>query len=117
MVKLDIDVEKGGMKLDHQFLVDFGIDKNDILLAHEMRWEISHNLLRQWKEHFRLFSFQFSQEMDELKKINLRMYPTQEWTRNFFSFFLFHFDSNIILTRLSTFDFTSQITANFFLIR
>jgi len=37
MVKLDIDVEKGGMKLDCQFLVDFGADKSDILLAHEMR--------------------------------------------------------------------------------
>lgn len=37
MVKLDIDVEKGGMKLDHHFLVDFGTDKSDILLAHEMR--------------------------------------------------------------------------------
>ncbi|XP_014477331.1 PREDICTED: selenium-binding protein 1-A [Dinoponera quadriceps] len=38
MVKLDIDVKKGGMKLDDQFLVDFGADKNDILLAHEMRY-------------------------------------------------------------------------------
>lgn len=37
MMKLDIDVEKGGMKLDQEFLVDFGSDKNDILLAHEMR--------------------------------------------------------------------------------
>jgi len=37
MVKLDIDIEKGGMKLDDQFLVDFGADKDDILLAHEMR--------------------------------------------------------------------------------
>lgn len=47
MVKLDIDVKKGGMKLDDQFLVDFGADKNDILLAHEMRWQIFCNLLRQ----------------------------------------------------------------------
>lgn len=46
MVKLDIDVEKGGMKLDDQFLVDFGADKNDILLAHEMRWEIFSNSSR-----------------------------------------------------------------------
>ncbi|XP_011150896.1 methanethiol oxidase [Harpegnathos saltator] len=38
MVKLDIDVKKGGMKLDDQFLVDFGADKDDILLAHEMRY-------------------------------------------------------------------------------
>lgn len=45
MVKLDIDVKKGGMKLDDQFLVDFGADKDDILLAHEMRWQIFRNLL------------------------------------------------------------------------
>lgn len=38
MAKLDIDVQNGGMKLDEQFLVDFGADKNDILLAHEMRF-------------------------------------------------------------------------------
>ncbi|XP_071574015.1 methanethiol oxidase-like isoform X1 [Temnothorax nylanderi] len=38
MVKLDIDVEKGGMTLDHRFLVDFGADNSDILLAHEMRY-------------------------------------------------------------------------------
>ncbi|XP_034936758.1 methanethiol oxidase isoform X2 [Chelonus insularis] len=37
MVKLDVDVENGGMKLDPNFLIDFGADKNDILLAHEMR--------------------------------------------------------------------------------
>lgn len=39
MVKLDIDVENGGLKIDQQFLVDFGADKDDILLAHEMRYE------------------------------------------------------------------------------
>ena len=38
MAKLDIDVQNGGMKLDEQFLVDFGADRNDILLAHEMRF-------------------------------------------------------------------------------
>ncbi|KAK9297777.1 hypothetical protein QLX08_008691 [Tetragonisca angustula] len=38
MAKLDIDVQNGGMKLDEQFLVDFGADRNDILLAHEMRY-------------------------------------------------------------------------------
>ncbi|XP_015184850.1 PREDICTED: selenium-binding protein 1 [Polistes dominula] len=38
MVKLDVDVENGGMKLDEEFLVDFGEDKNDILLAHEIRY-------------------------------------------------------------------------------
>lgn len=38
MVKLDIDVENGGMTLDENFLVDFGADKNEILLAHELRY-------------------------------------------------------------------------------
>lgn len=37
MVKLDIDVDNGGLTLDKNFLVDFGADKNDILLAHEIR--------------------------------------------------------------------------------
>ena len=37
MVKLDIDVEKGGMKLDENFMIDFGSVKDDVLLAHEMR--------------------------------------------------------------------------------
>ncbi|XP_012271955.1 selenium-binding protein 1-A isoform X2 [Orussus abietinus] len=38
MVKLDVDIDNGGMKLDENFLVDFGADKDDILLAHEMRY-------------------------------------------------------------------------------
>ncbi|XP_023246608.1 selenium-binding protein 1-A-like [Copidosoma floridanum] len=38
MMKLDVDVEKGGIKLDENFLIDFGTDKNDVLLAHEMRY-------------------------------------------------------------------------------
>ncbi|XP_061941139.1 methanethiol oxidase isoform X1 [Apis cerana] len=38
MVKLDIDIRNGGLKLDDEFLVDFGIEKDDILLAHEMRY-------------------------------------------------------------------------------
>lgn len=38
MVKLDVDVKNGGLKLDEQFLVDFGADKDDILLAHETRY-------------------------------------------------------------------------------
>ncbi|KZC05702.1 Selenium-binding protein 1, partial [Dufourea novaeangliae] len=38
MVKLDVNVQNGGLKLDDQFLIDFGEDKNDILLAHEMRY-------------------------------------------------------------------------------
>lgn len=39
MIKLDIDIRNGGLKLDDEFLVDFGIEKDDILLAHEMRFE------------------------------------------------------------------------------
>lgn len=39
MVKLDVDIKNGGMKLDPDFLVDFGADKDDILLAHEMRYK------------------------------------------------------------------------------
>lgn len=38
MVKLDVDTENGGLTLDPEFLVDFGADKDDILLAHEMRY-------------------------------------------------------------------------------
>ncbi|XP_043260574.1 methanethiol oxidase [Colletes gigas] len=38
MVKLDVDVQNGGLKLDDEFLVDFGADKDDIILAHEMRY-------------------------------------------------------------------------------
>lgn len=41
MVKLDVDSKNGGLKLDEDFLIDFGEDKNDILLAHEMRWAAS----------------------------------------------------------------------------
>lgn len=40
MVKLDVDVENGGMKIDENFLIEFGKDKNDVLLAHEMRYII-----------------------------------------------------------------------------
>ncbi|XP_015111894.1 methanethiol oxidase isoform X1 [Diachasma alloeum] len=38
MVKIDVDLENGGMKLDENFLIDFGADKDDVLLAHEMRY-------------------------------------------------------------------------------
>ncbi|XP_044258107.1 methanethiol oxidase [Tribolium madens] len=38
IVKIDIDTEKGGMKLDENFLVDFGIGPDGPLLAHEMRY-------------------------------------------------------------------------------
>lgn len=37
IVKLDIDTEKGGMKLDENFLVDFGEGPDGPLLPHEMR--------------------------------------------------------------------------------
>lgn len=37
MVKLDVDVENGGMKLDEDFLVDFGALPEGPMLAHEMR--------------------------------------------------------------------------------
>lgn len=37
MLKVDIDTENGGMKLDENFLVDFGEGPDGPLLAHEMR--------------------------------------------------------------------------------
>ncbi|XP_054289903.1 methanethiol oxidase-like [Macrosteles quadrilineatus] len=38
LVKLDIDTEKGGMKLDEDFLVDFGKEPEGPVLAHETRY-------------------------------------------------------------------------------
>nr|XP_022915697.1 selenium-binding protein 1 [Onthophagus taurus] len=38
LVKLDIDHENGGMKLDNDFLVDFGDTPDGPLLAHEVRY-------------------------------------------------------------------------------
>lgn len=38
MVKLDVDTENGGMKLDENFLVDFGETPYGPMLAHEMRY-------------------------------------------------------------------------------
>ncbi|XP_050295060.1 methanethiol oxidase isoform X2 [Anthonomus grandis grandis] len=38
IVKLDIDVENGGMKLDENFLVDFSEGSDGPLLPHEMRY-------------------------------------------------------------------------------
>lgn len=38
MVKLDVDTVNGGMKLDPDFLVDFGKEPNGPVLAHEMRY-------------------------------------------------------------------------------
>lgn len=40
MVKLLIDTEKGGMKIDEDFLVDFGKEPEGPVLAHEMRYMI-----------------------------------------------------------------------------
>lgn len=37
LVKLDIDTENGGMKLDQNFLVDFGEGPDGPVFAHEMR--------------------------------------------------------------------------------
>lgn len=38
MIKLDIDTENGGMKIDENFLVDFGEGPDGALLAHEIRY-------------------------------------------------------------------------------
>ncbi|CRK94772.1 CLUMA_CG008266, isoform A [Clunio marinus] len=38
IVQIDIDVEKGGMKLNENFLVDFGNEPNGPSLPHEMRY-------------------------------------------------------------------------------
>lgn len=38
LVKLDVDTVNGGMKLDEEFLVDFGEGPDGPLLAHEMRY-------------------------------------------------------------------------------
>ncbi|XP_057671547.1 methanethiol oxidase-like [Diorhabda carinulata] len=38
MLKIDIDTENGGMKLDENFLVDFGEGPDGPLLAHEIRY-------------------------------------------------------------------------------
>lgn len=37
LVKLDVDTENGGMKLDTDFLVDFGSEPDGPVLAHETR--------------------------------------------------------------------------------
>lgn len=37
IVKLDVDTENGGLKLDEEFLVDFGKGPDGPILAHEMR--------------------------------------------------------------------------------
>lgn len=39
-MKLDIDHENGGMKLDENFLIDFGAEPDGPVLAHETRFAI-----------------------------------------------------------------------------
>lgn len=38
LVKVDVNTEKGGLKLDENFLVDFGKEPDGPVLAHEMRY-------------------------------------------------------------------------------
>ncbi|XP_067001027.2 methanethiol oxidase [Anabrus simplex] len=38
LVKIDVDTEKGGLKLDPNFLVDFGSEPDGPVLAHEVRY-------------------------------------------------------------------------------
>ncbi|CAH2039741.1 unnamed protein product, partial [Iphiclides podalirius] len=38
MIKLDVDIENGGLKLDPDFLIDFGSEPNGPVLPHEMRY-------------------------------------------------------------------------------
>lgn len=38
VVKLDVDTVNGGMKLDPDFLVDFGAEPDGPALPHEMRY-------------------------------------------------------------------------------
>ena len=38
MLQLDVDNERGGLTLNHDFLVDFGAEPDGPVLAHECRW-------------------------------------------------------------------------------
>lgn len=38
IVQLDVDIDKGGMKINENFLVDFGNEPNGVGLPHEMRY-------------------------------------------------------------------------------
>ncbi|EEB14090.1 Selenium-binding protein, putative [Pediculus humanus corporis] len=38
LVKIDVDTENGGLKLDENFLIDFGKEPDGPVLAHEMRY-------------------------------------------------------------------------------
>lgn len=37
LIQLDVDTEKGGMKVNQDFFVDFGKEPNGPALAHEVR--------------------------------------------------------------------------------
>ena len=38
MIQIDIDIEKGGIKINENFFIDFGKEPNGPALAHEMRY-------------------------------------------------------------------------------
>lgn len=38
MMQIDVDTDKGGLKLNENFLVDFGAEPHGPVLAHEIRY-------------------------------------------------------------------------------
>lgn len=38
LVMVDVDTEKGGLKLNREFAVDFGLEPDGPALAHEVRY-------------------------------------------------------------------------------
>lgn len=38
MMQIDVDTDKGGLKLNEDFLVDFGAEPGGPALAHELRY-------------------------------------------------------------------------------
>lgn len=38
MMQIDVDTDKGGLKLNENFLVDFGAEPEGPALAHELRY-------------------------------------------------------------------------------
>lgn len=38
MLQVDVDMENGGMRLNEDFLVDFGAEPDGPVLAHEVRY-------------------------------------------------------------------------------
>ena len=38
MLQIDVDIEKGGLKLNEDFGIDFGAEPGGPALAHEMRY-------------------------------------------------------------------------------